>query len=753
MRLTLRTMLAYLDNALLPADAKVLLPADAEALGKKINESDFASGLVERVKVALKKLRMDAPKVDGKGMGNDANTVAEYLDSSLPQDRVGDFERVCLESDKHLCEVAACHQILTLVLGQPAEVPTNLRDRIYALGHPEQMPARHDGAPVGRNDSVKPPPVVRANGQAAPVTVAPLEVPEYLRSGRTSSVWPLVLTLAATFLIGIGVLRAIGPFDASHPLLKLFRGSTQIAAVPPEKASPTTASNDSKSQAEETNIHPSSESAAKESSATVETQKQPATAPAVSTVTPTVPATAPPAAVASVPPVTESATKPADAAVAATVPAAPPSPDPAAIAAAKTAAAAALPQAVRPPPKVEVKPPVEVGRYTSDGQILAALDPDDGLWYLKPARRALVAGERLAILPTYRPQAALPGVQITFAGEGSVRMQQPVDGGPSRMAVDFGRFVIVPVAAAGEKIALDMAGVKGVATLVDADSSLAIKVARWLPPGADPLTAPGMPVVEIFNLSGRVTWQEAEQEKVEIPTHFVHIYMGIDPGENHGPFQPPEWIDSKSVPPIDRSASLVLAGLLDANPSKPLILSLQEQATDRRVEVRSLVARCLALLDEFEPVIHELSDNRQYSFWPTEVDSLRLALARSPETAAQIKAVLERQRSSDAVDLQRLLSGYSAADLEKGGAAQLVKFLEHEQMDVRVLAFYNLVSITGEQHLYRPEKPPGQVRGAISSWKERLTSGKIAYKALPSPLENYKPLGAPAAAPFGPGGR
>ena len=122
MRLTLRTMLAYLDNALLPADAKVLLPADAEALGKKINESDFASGLVERVKVALKKLRMDAPKVDGKGMGNDANTVAEYLDSSLPQDRVGDFERVCLESDKHLCEVAACHQILTLVLGQPAEL-------------------------------------------------------------------------------------------------------------------------------------------------------------------------------------------------------------------------------------------------------------------------------------------------------------------------------------------------------------------------------------------------------------------------------------------------------------------------------------------------------------------------------------------------------------------------------------------------------------------------------------------------------
>src|SRR6478752_2730067 len=133
MRLTLRTMLAYLDN--------VLEPAETATLGKKIEESEFASGLVHRIQGVMKKLRMDAPKVDGKGIGNDANTVAEYLDSSLPQDRVAEFERVCLESDKHLCEVAACHQVLTLVLGKAADVPTDLRQRIYALGDPAQAAA------------------------------------------------------------------------------------------------------------------------------------------------------------------------------------------------------------------------------------------------------------------------------------------------------------------------------------------------------------------------------------------------------------------------------------------------------------------------------------------------------------------------------------------------------------------------------------------------------------------------------------
>src|SRR5438067_1037116 len=105
-----------------------------------------SAGLVDRVRGVMGKLRMDAPKLDGKGMGNDANTIAEYLDSALEQDRVAEFERVCLESDKHLCEVAACHQILTIVLGKPADVPTELRERVYALGDPEKAAVHVTGA-------------------------------------------------------------------------------------------------------------------------------------------------------------------------------------------------------------------------------------------------------------------------------------------------------------------------------------------------------------------------------------------------------------------------------------------------------------------------------------------------------------------------------------------------------------------------------------------------------------------------------
>ena len=126
MRLTLRTLLAYLDD--------VLEPAQAKELGEKIAESSVATALVNRMREVMRRRRLSAPAVQGAGAGIDANRVGEYLDNTLSPEAVADIERVCLESDVHLAEVAACHQILTLVLGEPVDVPVESRERMYALG-------------------------------------------------------------------------------------------------------------------------------------------------------------------------------------------------------------------------------------------------------------------------------------------------------------------------------------------------------------------------------------------------------------------------------------------------------------------------------------------------------------------------------------------------------------------------------------------------------------------------------------------
>ncbi len=134
MRLTLRYLLAYLDDYLLPqASQKILQPEDFDTIGRKVQESDYAKSLVERIRDVIRRIRLGAPSETDRGTGLDPNTVAEYLDNTLPDSRVPDFEKVCLESDVHLAEVACCHQVLAMVVTEPVEVVEETRQRIHRL--------------------------------------------------------------------------------------------------------------------------------------------------------------------------------------------------------------------------------------------------------------------------------------------------------------------------------------------------------------------------------------------------------------------------------------------------------------------------------------------------------------------------------------------------------------------------------------------------------------------------------------------
>jgi hypothetical protein len=156
-RLTLRTLLAYIDDTLEPNEAR--------DLGKKVADSAEAKHLVERIKRVTRRRGLAAPDAsDEDDAAGDPNTVAEYLDNALDSPTLKQVEETCLESDVHLAEVAACHQILTLVLTEPVRVPPRAHRRMYELVQPPaSVPSRRPNRTLPVSASAPP-----ADGAADP---------------------------------------------------------------------------------------------------------------------------------------------------------------------------------------------------------------------------------------------------------------------------------------------------------------------------------------------------------------------------------------------------------------------------------------------------------------------------------------------------------------------------------------------------------------------------------------------------------
>ncbi|MCH2202509.1 MAG: hypothetical protein MK102_11110 [Fuerstiella sp.] len=119
MRLTLRTLLAYLDDRLSSANAR--------EIGKKLNDSAFAQDLADRIRTVMRQRRLSAPGRKVKLI--DPNLIAEYLDDQLTPELVSLIEKEVLSSDFSLAEVAASHEIIAL-LGDPVDLAPRLRERL-----------------------------------------------------------------------------------------------------------------------------------------------------------------------------------------------------------------------------------------------------------------------------------------------------------------------------------------------------------------------------------------------------------------------------------------------------------------------------------------------------------------------------------------------------------------------------------------------------------------------------------------------
>jgi hypothetical protein len=736
MRLTLRTLLAYLDD--------ILEPADARDLGQKIEESEFASGLVHRIRSVTRKLRLGAPKLSGKGMGLDANTVAEYLDNTLPQDRVPDFEKVCLESDVHLAEVASCHQILTLVLGEPADVDPGLRQRIRTLiapaddAHPEA--AAYPTAPATPSEPTSPPVDRRREDpdwdEPAPPAIAAL--PD--ASPAPIRVLPIIGTLVVVFLLAVVALIAMGPLDSDHPVLGSFLAD---ASSPADVDAEPTADRDGRGPQEPARKTADSKAAASPSSSTP-SDTQPPVSDAVAkadTAAGTKDAVAPPERDDTFPlppkkeaaPVTDGSPTPpapstADASdiTSSDVEMAGDAGDAGDVEDAKDAAST--------DEEEEPAEPTPLARCSSGLHLLARFDPASESWLRMTAGEAIAPEQRLVALPTYRPVIALrSGVRWTLIGPASLTLRDTDDGVPI-VVVHYGRFLATTDGTPDAEVRLQLGDRSSLVVLPGLDSSLALDVQRYLEPGRDPEENNAHWLIQAQVVGGQVRWLDQGGEVMAANAGELIAMIGVEPPSPPTDSPLPEWLDTRSMRPIDRDASEQLEPLLELDRS--LTISLLEQSKNRLVEVRSLAIRCLCSLGVYDSfIISAFNDKSLRTFWPDLMFALQLAVAQDPESATNIRSTFERLRGTEGSQLFRFLWRYSPDQLADGGAETLVESLASPSMDIRVFAYENLFSIAQKTNAYQPELDPDRQRRAILNWQRDLEEGEIAYKTPPFEVE------------------
>jgi hypothetical protein len=268
---------------------------------------------------------------------------------------------------------------------------------------------------------------------------------------------------------------------------------------------------------------------------------------------------------------------------------------------------------------------------------------------------------------------------------------------------------------------------------LERNATLGIEVERQHVPGRDPQQSPAPVIARLYVPDGGVQWQDASGEKtIDSPSRWT-ISEGVA-AEIVADSSPPEWIDQDPVLVVSEqrlAAPVVETTLVSNEPVNTQLLELFQ--TNRKKEVKSLVAKSCIHVGEFAPFIEALRDSDQKANWRAHIETLRSALALSPESATSVKQALVEQRDRQvADDLFEMLCGYSedqvgrtAEETKTGVLVELIDRLEQDSLDYRVLACQNLYEITGKRLMPDPSANPRERARNVRNWRLRLKDGDL----------------------------
>ncbi len=669
MRLTLRTILAYLDD--------VLGPNEAKEIGKRINDNPEASALVARIKEVLRKRRVGAPELSGAGSGPDPNLVSDYLENSLTPIEVVELERLCMESDMHLAEVAACHKILTMVLSHPLDVPDEVRERMYVLGahHSSKKAATTSGLPLEEQ------PIAKDFEEASSL---PERLPDYLTQ---KPVWQRFSTIAIGLLVGLIWLGLLYSDSSLWGVQQdtLAKNSTVLQSEEPQQDVP-----------RKPDAQPLQPELANNSD-----QQNPVMQPVPKT------------------PVSINPIPPGEGIVATAEPAGLSIPHPPGF----------EDEPVKTDPAKMVHPQLVAVPTVKTGPVkmpLTVLQVDGLVLYQGEAQpdwkvhlnEEIAGGDQVAVPAPFRAQFSL-GTDLQLFVKSGTKVKRLADSevGLTQLELSRGRIIFYrPESVEMEtNLIVRISGTDWNIQLTQPDSRIGVEVIPPNPDGHPGTLGPLVYELKIGVLSGEAKISLLHKEPQTITTEDRWTKWDSS-SKSFITQQPniPDWVSPDGEPQTASARSLSLSYQKEFAANASVAQSIGPVIKDRIAANSLFAAQTLSLIDRYIELVPALASEHEETRIAA-IEGLRKWLVQNPENGdLLVEEVTRNYPDHEIGSIVTLLWGYSANDLSEPTISQeLLQYLKHDQIEIRELAFYYLSRFGKTTKNYRPLLPASERKAAI----------------------------------------
>jgi len=718
MRLTLRYLLAYLDD--------VLKPTDAATVGRIIKENKSVRDLAERLRKIIRMRRLSAPDPHEKRAMVSANDVAEYLDNLTPPDQVAQFESECLQSDERLAEVAATHQILSQVLGGRPAIPPTTKANLQkiAMSFLPDDSEFDDDQNAGSSVAIPAMEAPTITATATPEVDIPFEI------RRRQGDW-------RQFAAILGVVILVGAWIYSIATDRSFRGASDTYT---ERRFDRV---ENRGKNEQIAVLPQGTSTVAGPVATV--PRPASTSMPIAAADPA--ARRPPGS-----PV-PTATRPPVAA--------PPEMQPGEVVDGvnngDAVAANMKPEEAAPDEPVPAPNPIlfapQVQFVSADrGLILDDSGAARAKSVLAPQGVELKMGHAL-----YTP----PYATADFTVNGSSARLHMRDNAAARLigceemdclALELmqGRFIIQslpqPAERALERVQLVIDGLTWTIMLPEEATKLTVEVRPQLANHFEQLPDEGLTITDLWVEGAPVQIQPPNAAPLEIKEyHSVLPVVSAALPENLGgenapadaaaaeppaaapnndPLPPPQpaWSDGGPLQMTLSQRRDQQEFMKYLERSTNLWLDMQGVANDPNPRIAELATRVLALGRRYESLVTILARSQHEESRTEAIAGLRVWLPRETENRTLLMVSLQKTFTPGTADMvYSLLWGYDAEDARKPDVSRrLVDGLRHEHVAVRELSIYWISNLTGQRLGYRPLAVLATREQAVSSWERHL---------------------------------